>query len=107
MTDLANQAAVFSFIEVKEETEELPYNTQKQILAKGFQSNKIFENGELLDTLEKRGKSYLFRMSLAIVHRPLHLVFYIFKLLLKILLGLNCLEYSVTVLAQNFYKGGY
>ncbi|KAG8195988.1 hypothetical protein JTE90_028962 [Oedothorax gibbosus] len=54
MDDLSNQAKVFSFIQVKEETEELPYNTQKQLLAKGFQAKKIFENGELLDTLEKR-----------------------------------------------------
>ncbi|GFR24358.1 uncharacterized protein TNCT_701081 [Trichonephila clavata] len=54
MSDLINRAAIFSFIAVKEQYEELPYNAQKHLLAKGFQNNKIFENGELLDTLEKR-----------------------------------------------------
>ncbi|GBO21444.1 hypothetical protein AVEN_162582-1 [Araneus ventricosus] len=52
MSDLTNRAAIFSFIAVKEE---LPYNTQKYLLAKGFQSNTFFEHGELLDTFEKRG----------------------------------------------------
>ncbi|GBM16816.1 hypothetical protein AVEN_9400-1 [Araneus ventricosus] len=51
MSDLTNRAAIFSFIAVKEE---LPYNTQKYFLAKGFQSNTFFEHGELLDTFEKR-----------------------------------------------------
>lgn len=77
MSDLANQAAVFSFIEVKEETEELPYNTQKQLLAKGFQANKIFENGELLDTLEKRGKSYIFEAIYLKCHLLLFMDHYI------------------------------
>ncbi|GFU07651.1 uncharacterized protein NPIL_384191 [Nephila pilipes] len=54
MSDLINRAAIFSFIDVKEKYEVLPYNVQKHLLAKGFQGNKIFENGELLDTLEKR-----------------------------------------------------
>ncbi|GIY05592.1 uncharacterized protein CDAR_90891 [Caerostris darwini] len=54
MSDLINRATIFSFITVREEGELLPYNTQKYLLAKSFQNKKYFENGDLLDTLEKR-----------------------------------------------------
>lgn len=55
------QAVVFSFISMKEKVDSLPYNTQKELLFKAFQSDKNFENGELLDTLERRGKLFCFR----------------------------------------------
>lgn len=61
MSNFNSQAVVFSFISMKENADSLPYNTQKELLFKAFQSDKNFENGELLDTLERRSKLFCFK----------------------------------------------